>query len=63
MANLTEAERLRGWLLYSRLLEQMEQDVPIAIPNAGVDIPLSKKYCLLNQILVIGSSTTISLFF
>lgn len=37
MANLTEAERLRGWLLYSRLLEQMEQNVPISIPNAGPD--------------------------
>jgi len=37
MANLTETERLRGWLLYSRLLEQMEQNVPISIPNAGPD--------------------------
>lgn len=37
MANLTETERLRGWLLYSRLLEQMEQNVPITIPNAGPD--------------------------
>jgi len=45
MANLTEAERLRGWLLYSRLLEQMEQNVPIAIPNAGPDPnPIGKLY-------------------
>jgi hypothetical protein len=45
MANLTEAERLRGWLLYNRLLEQMEQDVPIAIPNGGPDPnPIGKLY-------------------
>ncbi len=45
MANLTEAERLRGWLLYSRLLEQMQQDVAISIPNAGPDPnPIGKLY-------------------
>ena len=45
MAILSEAERLRGWLLYNRLLEQMEQNVPIAIPNAGPDPnPVGKLY-------------------
>jgi len=45
MANLSESERLRGWLLYNRLLEQMEQQVTIAIPNVGPDpIPMGKLY-------------------
>lgn len=45
MANLSEADRLRGWLLYTRLLEQIQQDVPIAIPNVGPDPePMGKLY-------------------
>ena len=45
MAILSESERLRGWLLYNRLLEQMQQDVPIAIPNVGPDPePMGKLY-------------------
>ena len=45
MANLSESERLRGWLLYNRLLEQMEQNVPISIPNVGPDpVPMGKLY-------------------
>jgi len=45
MANLSESERLRGWLLYNRLLEQMQQEVAIAIPNVGPDpVPMEKLY-------------------
>ena len=45
MAILSESERLRGWLLYNRLLEQMQQEVPIAIPNVGPDPePMGKLY-------------------
>lgn len=45
MAILSEAERLRGWLLYNRLLEQMQQEIPIAIPNVGPDPnPIGKLY-------------------
>jgi hypothetical protein len=45
MAKLSEADRLRGWLLYNRLLEQMQQDVPIAIPNVGPNPePMGKLY-------------------
>ena len=45
MAILSEADRLRGWLLYNRLLEQMQQEVPIAIPNVGPDPePMGKLY-------------------
>jgi hypothetical protein len=45
MAILSEAERLRGWLLYNRLLEQMQQEVPITIPNAGPNPnPIGKLY-------------------
>lgn len=45
MANLSESERLKGWLVYGKLLEQMQQEVPIAIPNVGPDpIPMGKLY-------------------
>lgn len=45
MANLSESERLRGWLLYNRLLEQIQQEVAIAIPNVGPDpVPMEKLY-------------------
>lgn len=45
MAILSEAERLRGALLLNRLLEQMDQNVPISIPNAGPDPePMGKLY-------------------
>lgn len=45
MANLSESERLRGWLLYNRLSEQMQQEVPIAIPNVGPNPePMGKLY-------------------
>ena len=52
MANLSESERLRGWLLYNRLLEQMQQEVPIAIPNVGPDPePMGKLYFKRSEIL------------
>lgn len=45
MAILSEADRLRGALLLNRLMEQMEQNVPISIPNAGPDPePMGKLY-------------------
>lgn len=45
MAILSEAERLRGALLLARLQEQMEQEVPITIPNVGPDPePMGKLY-------------------
>lgn len=45
MAILSEAERLRGWLLYNRLLEQMQEDIAISIPNVGPDPePIGKLY-------------------
>lgn len=45
MAILSEAERLRGALLLARLQEQLEQEVPITIPNVGPDPePMGKLY-------------------
>lgn len=45
MAILSEADRLRGALLLTRLMEQMEQNVPITIPNVGPDPePMGKLY-------------------
>lgn len=45
MANLSEAERLRGWLLHNRLMEQLQQEVVLSVPNVGPDpVPVEKLY-------------------
>jgi len=45
MANLSESERLRGWLLHNRLMEQMQQPIALRIPNVGPDpVPVEKLY-------------------
>ncbi len=45
MKTLTEAERLRAWILINRLQQQLNENVEIAIPNVGPDPqPIGKLY-------------------
>lgn len=45
MNTFNEGFRLKTWLLLNRLHEQMEQSVPLTIPNGGPDpVPVEKLY-------------------
>ncbi len=51
MAYISESNRLKGWLLYNRLLEQLNQPSTIPIPNVGPDPePIGKLYFKRNEI-------------